>query len=381
MLKIFFSVNHSGCAWWRARQPAAMINKLGFAECYVYSHEDTTRDNAEEIIKKADVIVSQSPSGLQSVALTTRYQEMGKVVVADYDDLVYSCSPFNPGYKTLGLKEVKVKQKDGTEIWIWKDGREGFSIKDNYFRYRAQIDLLGILDGLTTTNDLLAEKYLENMPEGSDEKISILPNSIDFDLFKPFPKKNTGKIRIGWTASSSHFNEIWMVADIMKRIEDEYGDKIIFVELGDVPELQTKLKNMEWHPFVDLSVYPLKFASLNLDIGICPLAQDEFNSYKSQLKWSEYSALGVSTVCTNLFPYEVVEEGRTGFLAKDENEFFEKLCLLIENENLRKEISNNAFEKNYQDFNLKKNAKLWVDAYEGSHRRVWVNRETALTQS
>ncbi len=352
-----------------------MIQKLGLADCYVYSNEQTTRDDVEDILKKADVVVCQSPAGIQSIVLTSEYQRMGKVVVADYDDLVYSCSPFNPGYKTLGLKEVRVTQKDGSAVWIWKDGEKGFSIKDNYFRYRAQIDLLGILDGLTTTNDLLQEKYLENMPPEAEEKVFILPNSIDFDLFKPFPKKDTGKIRIGWIASSSHFNEIWIVSNVMSRIQEKYGDSVVFVQLGDVPELQQKLPKMEWHPFTDLSVYPLKVASLNLDIGICPLMNDEFNSYKSQLKWSEYSAFSVPSVCSDLYPYHCVEDGKTGLLAKDENKFFEKLCLLIENKKLRDEIGKNAFDKNYQDFNLKTNAKLWVEAYEDLHSRVWLNRK------
>ena len=113
MLKIFFSVTHSGCSWWRARQPARMITKQGLAEVEVFSVYDTARDDLEGILNWADVIVAQSPAGIQSVALTLRYQEMGKVVIADYDDLVFACSPFNPGYKTLGTKEVKIKQKDG----------------------------------------------------------------------------------------------------------------------------------------------------------------------------------------------------------------------------------------------------------------------------
>jgi len=380
MLKIFFSVNHSGCAWWRARQPAAMLEKLGLAEVNVYSHEDTNRDDMERILKWADVVMCQSPAGIQSIALMIGYQEMGKVVIADYDDLVYSCSPFNSGYKTLGLKDVKVKQKDGSEVWIWKDGEKGFSIKDNYFRYRAQIDLLGVVDGLTVTNEFLKEKYLENMPEGSDGKSFVLPNSIDFDLFKPFPKKDTGKIRIGWTASTSHFNEIWMVHDIMDRILKKYPE-VVFVELGDVPDLMKEFKGrMEYHPFVDLAVYPLKFASLNLDIGISPLVNDEFNSYKSQLKWSEYASFKIPAVVTDSIPYECVEDGVTGYKAKSNDEFFDKLCILIENSKLRQEIASNAYDKNYQDFNLKTNAKLWVEKYEMCHNRVWEHRQAPLPE-
>ena len=378
MLKIFFSITHSGCSWWRGRQPARMITKQGLAEVEVFSVYDTARDDLEGILNWADVIVAQSPAGIQAVALTLRYQEMGKVVIADYDDLVFACSPFNPGYKTLGTKEVKIKQKDGSEIWLWKDQDRGFSIKDNHHRYRAQIDLMGLIDGITLTNEYLKEKFLENMPPGSDEKSFVIPNSIDFDLFKPFPKRESKKIRIGWVASSSHFNEIWMVQNIIEKVFKKYGDEVIFVELGDVGDLKKIFKDrMEFHSFIDLSIYPLKFASLNLDIGICPLMDDEFNSYKSQLKWSEYAALRIPSVVSDTLPYSCVEEGITGLKAKTEQEFFEKICVLVDNEKLRREIANNAFDKNYKDFNLKTNARMWTEAYENIHSRIWVNRKKA----
>jgi len=349
-----------------------MIQKQGLAEVNVFSTEDTSREELEGILNWANVIVAQSPAGIQSVALTLKYQEMGKVVIADYDDLVYSCSPFNPGYKTLGLKEVKVKQKDGSEIWLWKDQEKGFSLKDNYFRYRAQLDLLGVIDGLTTTNEYLRQKYIENMPQGSDEKTFILPNSIDFELFKPFTKQNNKKLRIGWVASASHFNEIWMMKDLLDKLFNKYGDSVVFVELGDVPDLLKVYKDkMEFHPFIDLNIYPLKFASLNLDIGLCPLVNDEFNSYKSQLKWSEYASMKIPSVVSDTLPYECVEEGITGLKAKTDDEFFEKLCMLIENAQLRKEIADRAFDKNYQDFNLATNAKKWIEVYQECYNMVW----------
>jgi glycosyltransferase involved in cell wall biosynthesis len=358
-----------------------MLNKLGLAECRVYSVEDTTGEFLKESLSWADFIVTQSPAGTESVALTVKYQVMGKVVVADYDDFVYSCSPFNPGYKTLGLKEVKVRDKQGNEQWLWKDGDKGFSIKDNYLRYRSQISLLGQIDGLTVTNEYLMTRYLEDMPENSIDRTFVLPNSIDFNLFRPFPKKENHQVRIGWLASSSHFNEAWMVRDIMGSIIAKYGDKVRFVILGDVPELAQAFKDkVEYHHFVDLSIYPLKVASLNLDIGICPLVNDEFNFYKSQLKWSEYSALNIASVVTDFAPYQCVEHGVTGLKAKNNEDFINQLCSLIENPKTREYLARNAFDKNYQDFNLEKNANLWVNAYESCHNWVREHRETPLAQ-
>jgi len=366
MLRIFFTVNHSGCAWWRARLPAAKIAKLGLAETMCFSNMDTGAEDLEAMFNWANVVVGQSAAGTLSVALVLKYREMGKITSIDYDDLVYSCSPFNPAYRTLGTKEVKIKELDGSESYMWKDGRDGFSLKDNLFRCYSQQDILKISDFITVTNETLKKVYADYIPE-QKEKIFILPNSIDFDLFKPFPKKPHKEIRIGWTASSSHHTESNLVYRIFKKLFERYPSGVKFVILGDVFNLDELLgrTHVEYSPFIGLEAYPIKFASMQFDIGICPLENDEFNVNKSQLKWSEFSALKIPSVVTNLAPYEVVEEGVTGYKAKTEDEFVEKLSLLIESEKLRQDIGNNAFEKNYQDFNLEKNAHLWVDVYSG----------------
>ena len=376
MLKIFFSVNHSGCAWWRARQPAAMIKKLGLAEVEIFSQYDTARDDIKRILEWCDLVIAQSPAGVDSVALSVQYQKMGKVVIADYDDLVYSCSPFNPAYKTLGTKNVKVKDVDGKEHDLWVDGVQGFSIKDNYCRMRAQEDLFKIVDGVSVTTEELKNKYIEENPQ-LEGRVAVIPNSINFKLFRPFPKKETGQVRIGWVTSSSHLNEIWIVKNVFKRLFEKYGNKIVFVQQGDLSEFSKVFtpEQMEFHQFIDLNMYPLKFASLNLDIGICPLVDDDFNRHKSQLKWSEYASMKLPAVVSDLDPYNCVEEGVTGLKAKTEDDFYNQLCKLIDNKILRETIGQNAYNKNLVDFNLETNARKWVDFYQDTYSRVLgVNR-------
>jgi len=364
-VRIFFSVNHSGCAYWRCRVPAKVIEKLGLAEVVVFSQEDTTREDLEDIMSWANVIVGQSAAGALSVALIMKYKELGKITVMDYDDLVYSCSPFNPAYRTLGISNVTIKDDKGNESFMWQDGVNGFSLKENLVRYRSQQDILRLTDLITTTNKHLAERYGKDIPEQKD-KIFVLPNSIDFDTFKPFPKRENKKIRIGWTPSASHYAEAFMVRDIFERILKKYGDKVEFVILGDLIELKDYFKDkLEYHQFIDLSIYPLKLASLNLDIAICPLEDNEFNRYKSQLKWSEFAAMKIPCVVSDSLPYEDVIEGSTGLKAKNVDEWEEKLSILIDSPSLRSHVSDNAYDFNRQHYDIEKNARLWVKAYEG----------------
>ena len=363
-MKITFATPLCGCSYWRTVQPARLIKKLGLAEVKIFQNE-ASQDEMEEILKWGDVIVLQSVMGINMVATIAKLQQMGKAVIGDYDDLSFALSPFNPSYKTLGLNEVKAT-KDGKEEYIWKDGVAGFSIKANYFRYRSLQDILKILNMLTTTGKYIKSKYSE-----FNKNILILPNSIDFNIFKPFPKEDTGQVRIGWTPSDSHYSEIWMVKRIMRKVFNKYGNKVKFVVLGNLLELHVEFtpEEMERHDFIGLDTYPMKLADLNFDIGLCPLDNHEFNKAKSPLKWSEYSSMKVPSVCSKLEPYDCVEDGVTGMVASTEDEFFDKICTLVENEKLRKDIGNNAFDKNYEDYNLEKNVILWMEAYEQAREK------------
>ena len=358
-MKITFAVPTTGCVYWRVKQPCNMIKKQGLAEVRMFS-DPIEVEEQDELLKWGDVIVMQTPMGIPTVATVARLQQLGKAVVADYDDLSFSVSPFNPAYKTLGLKEVNIKKED-KKLPLFKDDVDGFSLKANYFRYKSLQDLLKMFNMVTTTGRYIKDRYKEFNPN-----VSILPNSIDFNLFKPFPKENNNQVRIGWTPSDSHYVEIWMVKRIMRKVFDKCGNKVKFVVLGNLLELQQEFNptEIERHNFIGLGTYPLKLASLNLDIGLCPLDKTDFNRAKSQLKWSEYASMKVPSVVSKIEAYECVEDGVTGLVADTEDEFFEKICEMVDNRELRNKIARNAYDKNYEDYNLEKNAILWVDAYE-----------------
>ncbi len=52
-------------------------------------------------------------------------------------------------------------------------------------------------------------------------------------------------------------------------------------------------------------------------IGLAPLADTEFNRYKSDLKWLEYTALGLPVVASDLEPYRSIRDHITGRVLAD----------------------------------------------------------------
>jgi glycosyltransferase involved in cell wall biosynthesis len=371
MLKVYFAINESGVNYWRGKIPAWELKRRNLCDVKMFNIYDYSQAQVEQEMGEADVIYMPCAAGMEALLEITAHIRNKKAVVVDYDDNLFDCHPYNPGYATLGLYPVTVNNSDGTVVELWKDQRHGFSLPDNRKRYYAHIDILHTANQVTTTTEKLKSALLEYV-ERDTRYFNIIPNSINFDIYKPFEKRihSRDKIRIGWTASDSHIVEGRYIMRVLNELKKRRSD-FEFVILGNVEKLRWVEKesgfNVEWHEFTDINVYPLKLASLEFDIGIVPLENHSFNLCKSALKWSEYSAMKIPSVVSNLAPYDCVNDGIDGLKAKSEIDMADKIEALMNDSILRNKIATNAYERNRADFNIEHTCLKWLDVFERAH--------------
>jgi len=98
---------------------------------------------------------------------------------------------------------------------------------------------------------------------------------------------------------------------------------------------------------------------------LIPRLPSYFNKCKSNIKYLEASMLEIPVVASTFedSPYNTIEDGKTGMLAKDEAEFRIKTEQLIKDKALRRQIGKNAKEYTLNNFNIENKAVLWKDAY------------------
>lgn len=80
------------------------------------------------------------------------------------------------------------------------------------------------------------------------------------------------------------------------------------------------------------------------DISIAPLADVGFNHYKSQVKYLEAGLLGLCFVASEIVYGSYVEDGRTGFIARDAEAWRTVLERLVTDAELRREVGAAARE-------------------------------------
>jgi glycosyltransferase involved in cell wall biosynthesis len=168
----------------------------------------------------------------------------------------------------------------------------------NFFRSQHPKDTVKLLregisqvDRLIVSTPGLAEAY-----SGLNRDTQVIELKLPLEWWGNLNVTRTEhkKPRVGWAGGSSHQGDLELIADVLKDLAEEV-DWIFF---GMCPKkLRPYVK--EFHNGVPIHMYPQKLASLDLDLAIAPLENNQFNDCKSNLRLLEYGACGYPVICSN----------------------------------------------------------------------------------
>jgi glycosyltransferase involved in cell wall biosynthesis len=356
-----FERSTTACNHYRIVQPLYKLQEFKLADILTI-HQTNASDLGfvTDKIMEADIILIPRPQDDRWFDFIKIAQKHGKIIVADFDDHPFIISPFNPAYRHYGTTEFDYKWPDGTITPIWKDREKEFFIEENITRQDYFRAAFKKADMISTTTPVLQDIFLK-----LNKNSVVLPNLIDFNLY-PQLECVKKEIRIGWQGGVSHYEDLYMVAPAIKEIIAKYNN-VKFIFFGDV-RFYGLFKDipkgkLEWHPWVQFVAYPYKLVTLNLDIGLCPLVDNEFNRNKSAIKYFEYSVLKIPTIASDILPYiSVIANEKDGLLIPNDK-WFEAMERLIKDKILRDDLGNKAFENVYENHNADKYVYLWLDAY------------------
>jgi len=204
--------------------------------------------------------------------------------------------------------------------------------------------------------------------------VVVLPNYLDDSLWSlrpPILKDSSQEtLTIGYMGTYSHKPDLEYVAPVLLHLAERYPQKVRFHFWGPQPPAElSALPQVEWSPFFSHSYeeFAAYFQTQSIDIAIAPLIDNLFNRCKSPLKFFEYSALGATGVYSRLDPYEnVVEHGRNGLLASTLDEWEECLILLIEDDERRLRLAQQAQTTVAEGWLLSRIAPRWLETFHNA---------------
>lgn len=310
-------------------------------------------------IGKSDIVVFQLQTTDISVQVVDICKKNGIAVVMDMDDDLLDVPEWNPAYWGLGRKHST----------FWETETKKMDIKANIERLENLKDMLRKVDLITVTGVGLRDEYSKY------NKIKILPNLADPDKIKPSRRSGgmfDNKIRIFWQGSATHIRDLVMLRIAVQAITKKYPN-VIWTIMGSGYEqfyriMGIEKNRVEFIESVEMADYYKKVSKIKMDIGICPLVDIPYNRCKSNIKWIEYSMLGIPSVVSDIITYtNSVRHKISGYVAETPSEWIAYLSMLIDNPNLRELIANNAKAQILQDFNIHNKINLWEDTYNKVH--------------
>jgi len=315
----------------------------------------------------------------------------------DWADIVVMQMTFSP--KFIGAcKKAGCKIVYEIDDLMQSVGKKHYAYKEmNSWRTFLTYWAIWQSDVVTVTNQKLADTYKWFNPN-----IHVLPNYLDLPFWEKNQLTNTSKtIRLGWIGGNSHLEDLEFITPVIKRVLEKYPNvKFISTGMGGTPSPDPWVKfnygesifddlpqeQYEYSLGFPMDVFPSKIPALRLDLAIAPVVQQKFSECKTPCKALEYGLNKIPGVYSKFLykRHDTVIDGQTGFLVENnDDEWFDRICYLIDNEQERREMGERANKHIKENFTFEDHASKWEAIYKETCNitKAQLARESANIQT
>jgi glycosyltransferase involved in cell wall biosynthesis len=178
--------------------------------------------------------------------------------------------------------------------------------------------------------------YLAEYARQFNAAVNIVPTTIDTDRHRPCGHEDGARpVCLGWTGSASTLKHFDLAVPVLERLRERYRDGITFKVIGDAAYRNDALgiRGTAWR--ADSEIDDL----CDIDVGLMPLPDDEWAKGKCGLKALQFMALELPVVTSPVgVNVEIIRNGENGYLASTDDEWFERLCTLIDSSDTRRAV-------------------------------------------
>lgn len=286
-------------------------------------------------LKDCEITIFQRQYAPESYFLAKQLKKNGKTTIFLVDDNVWGLPESNPAYSTY----------------------QGLVLQ----RYEM---VCGICHGAITSTEFLRQ---EIMAHTDQKNVEVLRNLVDLGITKlQSPgRDDPDLLRIGWTGTPHHHDDILMIEKAIWRLNDVYNrrpgtkKRIKWIFMGYAPPNASKFlagDEMEYYDFVTVKDFYEAYANLDFDIGIAPLADNKFNAGKTGRKAQDYGVISVPMVLSPLNPYKEWNHGVDCLkpVGNTAAEWFKQISRLIDSPELRKELGEAGWKHTAEQHDIDK---------------------------
>jgi glycosyltransferase involved in cell wall biosynthesis len=182
----------------------------------------------------------------------------------------------------------------------------------------------------------VGNEYLATYARNHSRAVTVVPSTIDTDVYQVKPRAQNRVPVIGWTGSVTTARYLTMLAPALMRLREkrEFELRVIGVNV-EIAGLAVRC--LPWRAETE----PDDLRAL--DVGLMPLPDDEWSRGKCGMKALQYMALGIPPVVSPVGVNAIIVRDRVnGLYASTEEEWIDRIALLLEDEPLRRSLGQEA---------------------------------------
>jgi L-malate glycosyltransferase len=160
--------------------------------------------------------------------------------------------------------------------------------------------------------------------------VTVIPDCIDTDRYQQKVPESNGVVRLAWIGSHSNTPNLVLLQEPLRRIQSAHRAPLHFIGAGEVGLSGVEINIIPWSASTEVGDLQA------CDIGLVPLVDGGWNHWKSPFKLMQYMAVGLPVISSRIGPaIEMIEDGVNGFLVETEDEWYDRLELLVTDAALR----------------------------------------------
>jgi len=332
--------NPSGSLVWRCVYPLKYLSENNLNVSVKFYDIPYAKELSNEELKQFHAAVFHS--SYFDILFIQRLQNLGIKIITDFDD-----------------------------YWVLPKTHEFYQERKKAGTLNIKKELLQISDAFTTTN-----YKLYNIIKNYRKPVKVIPNAFDFSIhtIKPIIKdimpRISNRLIFSYFGASNHINDLYQIRGIMSLNLDFELRFYMYPDKNELKKIIKLLYNnthisdnrLKFYPPEDAYNY-LKFYN-DIDIVIAPLEENNWNSYKSELKLIEAGFFSKPVICSlNSIYKPIMQKGNFGFMANSYHGWLTAFKHYIQNPQFINEHGTNLNKYITENFHLKNWSEIRYNFY------------------
>jgi glycosyltransferase involved in cell wall biosynthesis len=180
---------------------------------------------------------------------------------------------------------------------------------------------------------MVGNSYLAEYAGQFNPHVTIVPTTIDTEKYEVRQNKPADTPVIGWTGSFSTIQHLDTLRGALQKLAEREKFRLRVIGTQDYRLEGVEVEAIRWRSESELEdLCPI-------DIGVMPLPNDAWSKGKCGLKALQFMAVGIPTICSPVgVNTEIIHDGQNGFIAGTEQEWVDKMGLLLRSVDLRNQL-------------------------------------------